>query len=65
MLEEKTEGKQIILQVLALDGKADFEPVRVAVTQSGTIRWADAGPQQPVTFNLTDPSQEIRIRLFQ
>jgi hypothetical protein len=64
-LEQKTEGKQIVLQVLALDGRSDFKPVRLAISQAMTTELHDAGPSDSIRFELSDPEQEIRIRLFQ
>ncbi len=64
-LEQKTEGKQIVLQILALDGRSDFKPVRLAISQANTTQLHDAGPSDLVRFELSDPEQEIRIRLFQ
>lgn len=63
-LEKKTEGRQIVIQLLALDGRADFEPVRVAICQSKASQIQAAGPRDLLRFELSDPIQEIRIRLF-
>jgi hypothetical protein len=63
--EGKTEGKQISLQVLQLDGNPDFGPVRVSVAQKTKITLKQLSPKEKFAFDLTEPDSEIIIRLFQ
>ena len=65
IFEDKTEGKQIVIRVLELDGKTDFAPVRVAISQQETRRIKNVAANEPIEFGLIDPQQEINIRLFQ
>ena len=63
--EGKTEGKQISIEILALDGRKDFGDVIVAVTQKSQPRTVAARSKKPMTFNLADDDSTINIRLFQ
>ncbi len=63
-LEGKTEGHQISLWITELNGKTDFGETRVVVSQGETVHKSIAGPNKPVTFELTDPGAELRIRIF-
>ncbi len=65
VFEDKTEGKQIVIRVLELDGKTDFAPVRVAISQQQTPRIKSVAANEPIEFGFIDPQQEINIRLFQ
>lgn len=62
--EGKTEGKQISIEILALDGSSDFGEITVALMQGETSQTSATSPQQPVTFVLDDPAAVICIRLF-
>ncbi|RKX23865.1 MAG: hypothetical protein DRP47_12200 [Candidatus Zixiibacteriota bacterium] len=63
--EGKTEGKQISIEILALDGRDDFGEVIVAITQKSQPQSVAARLQKPVTFDLVDNDSTINIRLFQ
>ena len=63
-LEGKTEGKQITIEILSLDGKDDFGKVNVAVIQDDTVTTHDTTFKKSVSFKI-DKSSEIKIRLFQ
>ncbi len=62
--EGKTVGKQISLQILALDGQSDFGRVRIAIIQPAGNELADVGPGDTVTFDLATPDHELKIRIF-
>ena len=63
-LAGKTAGKQILIRVLALDGKTDFGSVRVSISQQSAHAVNSVTPNQVVPFDYIDPNQEINIRLF-
>lgn len=63
--EGKTEGKQITLRIIELDGKTDFGNIKVFVSQHKIGRLIKAGPNESVTFDIADPESSINIRLFQ
>lgn len=63
-LAGKTAGKQILIRVLALDGKSDFGSVRVSISQQSVHAVNQVTPNQIVPFDYIDPNQEINIRLF-
>ncbi|MFH1700758.1 MAG: hypothetical protein ABIE07_09250 [Candidatus Zixiibacteriota bacterium] len=64
-LQGKTVGKQITLQILELDGSADFDTIKVVVSQGKAAKIISAGPHEAVTFDIADPATPINIRLFQ
>ncbi len=63
--EGKTEGKKISLKLIQLEGKKDFGPVRISVSQKdySMIRRLEK-PGEEIQFELTDPEAELFIRLF-
>ncbi|MEE9442392.1 MAG: hypothetical protein V3V99_06970 [candidate division Zixibacteria bacterium] len=61
----KTVGKQITLQILELEGSSDFDTIKVVVSQGKATKIIDAGPDEAVTFDISDPANPINIRLFQ
>ncbi len=63
--EGKTEGKQISIRVLQLEGRTDFGFVRVLVSQKDSKQIKDAAPDKMISFDITEPGVEIKIRLFQ
>lgn len=63
-LEGKTEGHQISLWIDELNGKTDFGETRVIVSQGEMVHKSIASPKMPVTFELTDPTAELKIRIF-
>lgn len=62
--EGRTEGKQITIRILELDGSTDFESVRVAVTQDENTQSATAEPDKTLIFESIDARLPINIRLF-
>ena len=62
--ERKTEGKQITLRVLELDGRDDFGDIKVVVSTPQTSRHAQIGNDKTVTFAIDDPDSTVNIRLF-
>lgn len=63
--EGKTEGKQIAIEILELDGSIDFGKVRVIVCHDESLSLKEAVLHKPVTFSLKDSQEKINIRLFQ
>jgi len=63
--EGKTGGKKISLKLLQIEGKEDFGPVRVSISQKdySMIHRIDK-PGQELRFDLADPETELFIRLF-
>ena len=64
-LERKTEGKLLSVRVLQLDGRADFGPLRVDVSQGRDGQLRRLGPDEAVVFELSDPEAGISIRLYE
>lgn len=64
-LQEKTEGKEIILRVLALDGNAQYQHARVAITSTSGTVVKPVTPSDILRFTLIDVNTEIGIRIFQ
>ena len=63
--EGKTEGKQISIRILQLDGKADFDSVKVNVSQQNVSLFKDVKRNELLSFDLVDANDKINIRLFQ
>jgi hypothetical protein len=63
--EGKTEGKQISIRILELDGRTDFGVVRVSVSQHHASLFKDVKRNESLSFDLVDATDEIKIRLFQ
>ncbi len=64
-LQSKTEGKQIVIKILELDGKKDFGDVRVAISQGGVTTTSSTSGNKTISFDLTDTESVINIRIFQ
>lgn len=64
-LQEKTEGKEIIVRVLALDGNAQYQQARVAITSKSGTEVKPVTPSDTLKFALVDANTEIGIRIFQ
>ena len=62
--EGKTEGKQISIQVLQLEGRQDFGSVRILITQKSSQQLKEIAPDKELHFDIIDPGAEINIRLF-
>jgi hypothetical protein len=63
--EGRTEGKHLSIRVVELDGRADFGPVRVVVTQNTRVDSVSAVAGVPVEIGPIDPESVISIRLYQ
>lgn len=63
--DDKTEGKQISIEILALDGQSDFENVRLFVSQGDSIQPASAELGKKMLFPLADNTTRVEIRIFQ
>jgi hypothetical protein len=62
--EGKTEGKQISIRILELEGKSDFERVRVGISQEGRAIIKSVDKDGRISFVLDDLSSPINIRLY-
>jgi hypothetical protein len=63
--EGKTEGKQITIHVLELDGSTDFGPVKVNILQGAASVMKRVSRHESFSFELMNSKDEIKIRLFQ
>lgn len=63
--EGKTEGKQISIRILELEGRDDFESVKVYIRQNDLAVIKTTSPASPVSFVLPDLKETIKIRLYQ
>jgi len=63
--EGKTEGKQISIRILELDGRTDFGRVKVSVSQQNVSVFKDVERNERLSFDLIDANDKINIRLFQ
>ena len=61
----KTEGKQIEIAVLSLEGKPEFNTVKIAVSCEGKNQFKNVRNAETVSFEVKEPLEEIRIRLYQ
>ena len=61
--EGKTEGKNIKIEIVSLDGISDHRNIKVAVIQNSDITTGDINKNKQTSFKLGD-SNEISIRLF-
>lgn len=64
-LQEKSEGKEIIVRVLALDGNAQYQHARVAITSKSGTEVKHVTPNDTLKFALVDANTEIGIRIYQ
>ena len=60
----KTEGKQITLRVLELDGNKEFGNIKVIVSQEILRKSFATRPDESITFNIAEPGNAIGIRIF-
>ncbi len=63
-LQGMTEGKQINIRILELDGKSDFDAVKIVVSQKENISSKTTSDKDTHAFNLDNSEAEIKIRLF-
>jgi len=62
--EGKTEGKQISISILELNGKSDFENIKVIISQKDSSRIKAITVPEDISFKLTNTTDHIIIRLF-
>jgi len=63
-IERKTEGRQVSVQVLELNGKTDFEDARVNILCKSLSQTKGSSPEQVVSFGPIDIADKIHIRVF-
>jgi len=63
--EGKTEGKQISIRILELDGRTDFGRVKVSISQQNVSEFRVVWRNELLSFDLIDANDKINIRLFQ
>jgi len=63
--EGRVESKQLSIKVVELEGRTDFGPVKVVVTQQSKSDIRPASPGVPVQIGPIDPDTVIDIRLYQ
>lgn len=63
--EGKTEGKQLAIKVVELDGRSDFGPVKIAITQENRSDILSAQAGVSIEFGPIDSDTTINIRLYQ
>lgn len=64
LFEGKTSGKQITIEILALDGKAEFGQVKVGVSLEQETIIKPVKASQKATFDISGKGNKIKIRLF-
>jgi len=62
--EGQREGKQISIRILELNGRADFTPVSVAVSQGGKSLIGNLAQDDVLYFDMEGTESTIDIRLF-
>jgi len=62
--EGKTEGKQITVNILQLEGESDFGELKVLISQADFRFIKTISRKDILVFNLADPEAGIEIRLF-
>ncbi len=65
MFEGRELGKRIVIQILELEGKADFGKIRVAIAQNGVAKTSFVSRGETVLFDLVNSESRVNIRLFQ
>jgi hypothetical protein len=63
--EGKTEGKQLSIRVIELDGRSDFGPIKIAISQKHRSELIPVAPGESISFGLVDSDTTINIRLYQ
>jgi len=63
--EGRTEGKQLAIKVVELDGRSDFGPIKIAITQKNRSDILSAQAGVPIDFVPIDSDTTINIRLYQ
>lgn len=62
--EKKGNAKQLIIRIIKLAGEAEFEHLKVAVSQKRSASLENVTSHSVVVFNVSDPEEKIMIRLF-
>lgn len=60
----KTEGKQISLRILEIDGNTKFENTKIIISQKKNSKLCEIKPNESVSFDIFDSDDVINIRLF-
>lgn len=64
VLEDRTDGKQISLQLLELKGKSDFGTARVIISSESVSLTDNITPDRVVSLGTIDLHEKINIRFF-
>ena len=62
--EGRTEGKRLTVRILAFEGRADFDSVRVVVSQATESVTRNLARTEALDLELSSPDDLIAIRLF-
>jgi len=65
VFEGIAQGKQIELQILELDGRTDFDDCTMHISQAENATVLRASRDADVRFDIANPKQPIKIRIFQ
>jgi len=60
----KTEGKQISLRILEIDGKTEFSNTKIVISQKETTKLCEVKSDEAVSFDIVDSDDVVNIRLF-
>lgn len=63
--EGKAGGKQLSIRILKLEGKEEYTPLRILVAQNDSYTVQTISAKAQALFDIEDPKQNIKIRLFQ
>jgi hypothetical protein len=63
--EGKAGGKQLSIRILKLEGKEEYTPLRILVAQNDSYTVRTVSARSQAVFDIEDPNQNIKIRLFQ
>lgn len=61
----KTVGKQVEVELLALEGKSDFAAVKIVIIADNQSQLKDAATGQRVLFALPEKTAAVNLRVFQ
>ncbi len=60
----RDQSKQIVVELLQIDGKTDFPPVQILLVQDQKSQSSSAAPKQRVLFVLPETSRSVNLRVF-
>lgn len=63
-LQSREAGMSIDITVLTIDGKSEFGPIKVSVSQGDTCSLRDSASDQPISFVISNENEKVNIRLF-